>query len=111
MSGPRNTLPFQPSSITAFSYENTSAVGSGATARAIPDPACEQVLISNRDSAIVQYVAFGASTGPNAATTTTRMTLPPYSVQVFTLPPGATHAYFEAASGTPGYSIVSGRGY
>lgn len=111
MSDPRNVLAFQPSSKAAFSYETTSAVGSGATARALPDSSSPQVLVTNKDSSIWQYVAFGASTGPNAATTTARLPMPPGSVQVFTLPPTATHAYFEAASGTPAYSIVSGRGY
>ena len=111
MSGPRNVMAFQPSSKTTFSYEQTSAVASGGTARALPDATCEQVLVTNKDASIWQYIQFGASTGGNAATATNRLPMPPASVQVFTLPPGATHAYVEAASGTPGYSIVSGRGY
>ena len=110
MSNPSQELPFQAATATAFSYENTSAVASGATARAIPDPSTGQVMITNKDAAIWQYVAFGASTGPNAATTTARIPLAPNSQKVFSLPPGATHAYFEAASATPGYSMVSGNG-
>jgi hypothetical protein len=111
MSGPINMLAFQPSTATAYAYEGTSAVASGTTARAIPDTSCAQVMVTNRDGTIWQYVAFGASSGPNAATTTTRLPMPPNSIQVFSLPPGATHAYFEAASGTPAYSMVSGNGY
>lgn len=111
MSDGRSTLAFQPSTATAYSYEGTSATNSGTTARAIPDVSCDQVLVSNLDSSIIQYVAFGASSGPNAGTGTARIPLPPNSVQVFTLPPNATHAYFQSASGTPAYSMVSGRGY
>jgi hypothetical protein len=111
MSGPTNMLAFQPSTKTAYAYQGTSAVASGATARAIPDTSCDQIMVCNLDAAISQFVAFGASSGPNAATTTARLPMPPLSIQVFTLPPGATHAYFEAASGTPAYSMVSGIGY
>lgn len=111
MSSPRNVEAFQPSRAAAFSYEGTSATNSGTTARAIPDTSAQQVLVTNLDSAIVQYVAFGGSSGGDAGTGTTRMVLPPYSAQVFSLRLGDTHAYFQSASGTPSYSMVSGRGY
>lgn len=111
MSDPRSYLAFQRSGISTPGYEGTSATNSGTTARAIPDPTCPQLMVSNVDTSIYQYLALGASSGPSAATTTQRHVLPPNSIQVFTLLPGDTHAYFISASGTPAYSMVSGRGY
>lgn len=111
MPGPNNALAFRPSTKTAFSLEGTSATTSGTTANAIPDKDAPEVLITNLDTAIIQHVTFGPSAGPSAATTTTRMTLLPNSTQAIRLPPGATHAYFLSASGTPAWSMVSGEGF
>ena len=99
-----NTLPTE----IGACVEGT-ATTDGTTGVALP--AGRQFIITNIGS-VTLYVKTGASTGPDASSTTVgggRMPIPAGSVQTFSKKRDDTHAYLYCAT-TSAYSIVGADG-
>ena len=99
-----NTLP----TVIGACAEGT-ATTDGTTGVALP--AGNQILVTNLGS-VTFYMKFGASTGPDASSTTVgggRVPLPAGTVQVFSKRSTDTHAYFYCAT-TSAYSIMGADG-
>ena len=111
---PRPNL--HPSSIGAC-VEGTAGSGTATTAVALPGPAMSEysgdrfVCVANTGS-VLAYLKLGASSGPDASSTTTgggRWPCPAGSIQVFRRRVADTHAYLYAASDTT-FSIIDADG-
>ena len=104
-------MAFQPLPPTHIGACIEGTAGSATATTAVALPAGTQLLVTNLGS-VTLYLKLGASTGPDASSTTTgggRVPLPASSVQVFSRRAADTHAYLYAASDCA-YSLVGADG-